>query len=92
MFAIPPHHQLTNYEASITKNLSSSKAELELLDNKITFFTDGSDRNGIVRGAAIQQGRQELTVEKMSHKGNSNVLNRYVAELYGKHIALQIIC
>ncbi len=91
-FAILPHHQLTNYEVTTTKNRSSAKAEAELLDNKITFFTNGSDWNGMVGATAIQRGRQGLTVEKMSHMGNSSVLNSYVAELYGIHLSLQRIC
>ncbi len=56
------------------------------------FFTDGSNRNGIVKAAAIQRFRQGLTVEKISHMSNSSVLNSYVAELYGIHLALQRIC
>ncbi len=46
----------------------------------------------MVGTAAIQQGKQGLTAEKMSHMGNSSVLNSYVDELYGIHLALQRIC
>ena len=72
-FAVPPHNQLTNYEVTITENRTSAKTEAERLDDRITFFTDGSDRNGMVGAAAIQQNRQGLTIEKMAHMGNSSV-------------------
>ncbi len=91
-FAIPSHHQLTNYEITITRNRSSAKAEAKLFDNKITFFTNGSDWNEMVGAAAIQRGRQELKVEKMSQMCNSSVLNSYLAELFGIHLALKRIC
>ena len=42
--------------------------------------------------AAIQQDREGLTMEKMAYMVNSSVLNSYVAELYGLHLALQRVC
>ncbi len=56
------------------------------------FFTDRSDQNGMVGVAAIQRGKQGLTMKEMSHMGNSSVLNSYVDELYDIHLALQRIC
>ena len=69
-----------------------TSASAKLLDNKITFFTDRSDRNVMVGAAAIQRGRQGLTVEKTSYMGKSSILNSFLAELYGIHLALQRIC
>lgn len=91
-YAIPPHHQQTNYQIAVTEDRTTAKREAELLDNGITFFTDGSDRNGMVGAAVTQQDRQGLTMGKKACMGARSVLNSYVAELYGMHMALQRIC
>lgn len=86
------HHQLFSYEVTVTVIRSSAKTEAELLDKRIKFFTNRSDRNETVGVAAIQQDREGLTMEKMAYMSNSNVLNSYVAKLYGIHLALQKTC
>ena len=48
LFAVPLHNQLINYVVTITKSQIFVKIKTERLYNRIMFFTNESDQNGIV--------------------------------------------
>lgn len=50
-----PFWSRAQYQVAITDTRPVAKEEAEAFDNKYTYFTDGSERNGIVGAAVIQQ-------------------------------------
>lgn len=75
----------------ITEDWALAKKKAEAFDNTTTYFTNSLDCNGLVGAVVIQQNQQERTMEKKTYIVTSNILNSYVAELYGVFLAAQKI-